>query len=163
MNSIQEGTTASELSVRSDPKALVITAPTLLVKDIERSKEFYRDMVGLELFRTNEKFANFKMGDLILALWELDHVQESVAFEAITSAPEHHNSIMACLLESCAAVDAQYERLQRNGVVFLYPPKSFPWNVYATYFTDPDGFMWEIFAWQEGGPEAGGHAIHTEA
>ncbi len=144
----------------ANPGNLVITAPTLLVADVERSKAFYRDKVGLELYRTNEGFANFRMGDLILALWELDHVQNALGYEADILSAKYHNSIMACLLDSTAAVDAQYERLLANGVEFFHPPKSLPWNCYATYFADPDGFLWEIFAWQGGGPEAGGHTIH---
>ena len=66
----------------SNPKATIITAPTLLVADIDRSTAFYRDQVELELYRTNEGFANFKMGDLILALWQLDHVQGAIEYEA---------------------------------------------------------------------------------
>jgi len=162
MNATNGDTGAVGSGERSAPQPLVITAPTLLVADIERSVAFYRDKVGLELFRTNEGFANFKMGDLILALWQRDHVQASIQFDADSAAANHHNSIMACLLDSASAVDAHYQRLAENGVEFFYPPKAFPWNVYATYFTDPDGFVWEIFAWLEGGPEAGGHAIHTD-
>lgn len=144
----------------SNPGYLVITAPTLLVSDIKRSTAFYRDQIGLELYRTNDSFANFKMGGLILALWQLDHVGASIEHRFNTIAPTSQHSIMACLQDSCAAVDASYQQLKRKGVKFLYPPKSFPWNVYACYFKDPDGFMWEIFAWQEGGPQAGGHDVH---
>ncbi len=167
MNSAIDGsgkTTGAKIApdTLSNAKSLRITAPTLLVADIERSIAFYRDQVGLTLFRTNDAFANFKMGDLILALWQLDHVQESIGYDADISAARFHNSIMACLLDSRAAVDAHYQRLRDNGVAFLYPPKAFPWNVYATYFVDPDGFMWEIFAWLDGGPEVGGHVIHKD-
>lgn len=147
----------------SNTGSLVITAPTLLVSDIKQSTSFYRDQVGLELYRTNDGFANFKMGGLILALWQLDHVDTSIGHRFEPIAPNSQHSIMACLQDSCADVDACYQRIKGNGVEFLYPPRSFPWNVYACYFKDPDGFMWEIFAWQEGGPEAGGHDIHISS
>ena len=161
MTAMNEPTKAESMGAAIGAGELTITAPTLLVADVARSVAFYRDKVGLELHRTNTGFANFKMGSILLALWQVDHVSQSIDCGIDTAPKHHHNSIMACLLDSKDAVDAHYRRLRDNGVDFFYPPKAFPWNVYATYFADPDGFMWEIFAWLDGGPEAGGHLIHS--
>jgi uncharacterized protein len=138
---------------------LSLTAPTLLVKDVTRSMEFYRDKVGFPLFRSNESFANFKTECAILALWEAQHVEKALGVSLAAVPDKAQRIILACEFESVDMVDVHYERMVRNGVVFLEPPKAFPWNVYATYFNDPDGYLWEIFAWQEGGPEAGGHEV----
>ncbi len=138
-------------------ESLSLTAPTLLVSDVERSLAFYRDQVGLELYRTNEGFACFKTDRAILALWEASHVERSIGCE-LAPRPEGTQSIMlACELPTTSAVDHHYARLVRNDVPFLGEPKAYPWNVYAAYFKDPDGYLWEIFSWREGGPSAGGH------
>jgi|TARA_B110000196_G_scaffold308998_1_gene310182 predicted lactoylglutathione lyase len=138
---------------------LSITAPTLLVNDIEVSKVFYRDKVGLPLFRSNESFANFKTDCAILALWEADHVARHLDCVIAPAPDQAQRLIMACELKTKKAVDYHYEQMLANGVIFLREPKVYPWNVYAAFFRDPDNYLWEIFTWHEGGPEAGGHQI----
>lgn len=140
---------------------LSLTAPTLLVENVARSVFFYRDKVGFELYRSNESFANFRTECAILALWEARHVERELGCKIapVPNAPQR--IILACEFGSESAVDFHYQRMEHNGVPFLAPPKAFPWNVYATYFSDPDGYLWEIFAWQVGGPSAGGHKIYS--
>lgn len=140
---------------------LSLTAPTLLVQDVARSVAFYRDQVGLPLYRSNESFANFRTECAILALWEARHVERELGCKVAPVPDAAQRLILACEFESEAMVDFHYERMHRNGVPFLAAPKAFVWNVYAAYFSDPDGYLWEIFAWREGGPAAGGHEVYA--
>jgi catechol 2,3-dioxygenase-like lactoylglutathione lyase family enzyme len=140
---------------------LSLTAPTLLVENVARSVFFYRDRVGFELYRSNESFANFRTECAILALWEARHVERELGCKVAPVPDAPQRIILACEFGAESAVDFHYQRMERNGVPFLAPPKAFPWNVYAAYFADPDGYLWEIFAWREGGPSAGGHEIYV--
>ena len=137
--------------------SLPLTAATLLVSSVERSLAFYRDQVCLDLYRTNDGFACFKTNGAILALWEATHVSRSLGFELSAPPQGSQRIILACELPTMSAVDYHYSVLVGNDVPFLGEPKAYPWNVYAAYFEDPDGYLWEIFAWREGGPAAGGH------
>jgi catechol 2,3-dioxygenase-like lactoylglutathione lyase family enzyme len=145
-------------SVAMEPVS--ITAPTLLVKDIEVSKAFFRDQMGLPLFRENESFASFKTDCANLALWEADHVARELDCEIAEVPDQAQRLIMACEFQTKEAVDHHYAFMVANDVTFLEPPRVYPWNCYSAFFRDPDDFLWEIFTWHDGGPEAGGHAIH---
>ena len=138
-------------------ESLPLTATTLLVSNVERSLAFYRDQVGLKLYRLNEGFACFKTECAILALWEASHVERSMGIRLSSRSEGSQGIILACELQTTDAVDDHYGRLLRNGVPFLGEPRAYPWNVYAAFFSDPDDHLWEIFAWREGGPAAGGH------
>jgi hypothetical protein len=61
----------------------------------------------------------------------------------------------ACIAVECAEpaeVDQFYDELSRQGVPFVGPPRDHVWNARCAYFTDPDGTVWELYAWLEGGP-----------
>ena len=47
----------------------------LLVQDLERAIEFYRDRVGFKLRRLAPGFADFFTAGVTLALWQVDHMQ----------------------------------------------------------------------------------------
>jgi catechol 2,3-dioxygenase-like lactoylglutathione lyase family enzyme len=155
--------TVSLTAATKEALKLPLTAPTLLVSDVARSREFYRDKVGLTLYRTNEGFANFKTDCAILALWQADYFERAVGCKVAAPPDNTQRIILACELASPDLVDRHYERMSHNGVSFLGAPKAYAWNVYAAYFRDPDNYLWEIFAWQEGGPAAGGHEVHHTA
>ena len=138
-------------------QSLPLTAATLLVSSVERSLAFYRDQVGLELYRTNDGFACFRTERAILALWEASHVARALGFELSAPPQGSQRIILACELPTISAVDYHYSILVDNAVPFHGEPRAYAWNVYAAYFEDPDRYLWEIFAWREGGPAAGGH------
>ena len=138
-------------------ESLPLTAATLLVSSVERSLAFYRDRVGLELYRTNDGFACFRTNGAILALWEASHVAQAIGLELAAPPRGSQRIMLACELPTMSAVDYHHSVLAGNGVAFRGEPKAYPWNVYAAYFEDPDGYLWELFAWRDGGPAAGGH------
>jgi uncharacterized protein len=44
-------------------------------------------------------------------------------------------------------VDAHYAQLHARRVSFISPRKDCPWQARCVYFADPDGHIWEIYAW----------------
>lgn len=44
-----------------------------------------------------------------------------------------------------ADVDAEYERLQAQGVTFVKLPASYPWGTRSVWFRDPDGNVVNFF------------------
>ncbi len=129
-----------------------ITDICLLVENIERTVAFYTDKLGLTLRRRAEGFADFEMDGVTLAAWEIGHISRH------TGVPNHpgregHKACIAIELDSPATLDRMYVELTGKGIAFQAPPDNFEWNARCAYFYDPDGNVWELYAWLDGGPD----------
>lgn len=128
-----------------------ITDICLLVDDIGHTVDFYTEKLGLTLRRRAEGFADFEMDGLTLAAWEIGHLNTH------TGVPDRpgragHKVCIAIELPAPAEVDRLYAELCAKGVPFQGPPADYVWNARCAYFYDPDGTVWELYAWAEGGP-----------
>lgn len=127
---------------------LKISDYCLIVESVDKSVQYYKDVIGLPMRFRNENFADFDLGKgTRLALWEHQHVSQAVGFE--NSGPKGNRTMGAIRLDSTLAVDDLYKELKSKGVNFLNEPKMWVWGAYATYFKDPDGNLWEIYHWAE--------------
>jgi catechol 2,3-dioxygenase-like lactoylglutathione lyase family enzyme len=128
-----------------------ITDICLLVDNIENTVAFYTEKLGLTLRRRAEGFADFEMEGLTLAAWEIGHISHH------TGVPDRpgragHKVCIAIELPSPAALDLLHQELIAKGVAFQAPPANQIWNARCAYFYDPDGTVWELYAWLDGGP-----------
>ncbi len=122
-----------------------ITDFCLFVEDIERSTAFYHDVVGLELKRRDTGFSEFLTGEATLGLWQVSDVRQNLGPEIIS--PQGHWCIGAFEFETGEELMGLYERLKSHDVEFATEMVDWPWGARAAYFKDPDGFLWEIYAW----------------
>ena len=125
---------------------LKISDYCLIVADVDRAAAFYGETLGLPMRFRNENFADFDLGEgARLALWEYAHVSEAVGVEAVG---KPGNRFMGAIrLDTGEEVDAAYEELKEKGVNFIKEPSDWQWGARTAYFTDPDGHLWEIYAW----------------
>ena len=134
----------------------------IIVSDLERSIDWYRDVLGLELLTEPGpvaddpelgeglgvpgaalRFATFAVGDDVLELLEYSAppspIEEPMPQNALGS---HHVALRV------DDVRATYERLRQKGVHFFSPPNAIDEGVLAgwrwAYFTDPDGITLEL-------------------
>ena len=121
----------------------------VLCSDIEASIRFYRDKLGFSLSHRAPGFADFRGAGLTLALWERGHIHANTG---VAMASSSTGVCIAVKLPDAATLDAVYAELSAKGVPFVGPPAVYPWNAQGAYFTGPDGEVWEIYAWREGGP-----------
>ena len=135
-----------------------ITDICLLVESVERSVEFYVNKLGFKVRRRAEGFVDFSGAGLTLAVWQRDHMGRHTGVATRATTPADRKAIIALELPSPAAIDESYRELAAAGVAFEQPPHDYPWNARCAYFADPDGTVWELYAWLKGGPEAS-HAI----
>jgi catechol 2,3-dioxygenase-like lactoylglutathione lyase family enzyme len=123
-----------------EPRISIIT---LGVSDLERSRSFYRDGLGLPLSPdSNDSIAFFPLGGAWLALFpraELAHdalvPAEGSGFTGIT---------VAHAAKSKADVDAVLKQAEAAGARITKQAQDVFWGGYSGYFTDPDGFLWEV-------------------
>ncbi len=121
-----------------------ITDVCVIVEDLDRAMQFYRDVVGFKLRRHAPGFADFATEGVTLALWERRHLALHVGIESFSGG---RGAMSAVEVDSPERVDAMHRELSSQGVRFLKVPKWYAWNAYAAYFEDPDGHLWEIYAW----------------
>jgi catechol 2,3-dioxygenase-like lactoylglutathione lyase family enzyme len=122
---------------------------TLGVTDLERSRRFYRDLFGIEPRPTPPEVAFFELGKTWLSLYS----RESLAADAGVS-PEGSGFTGITLshnVRSQEEVDEVLREAEAAGATLLRPGHRAYWGGYIGYFSDPDGYVWEI-AWNPSFP-----------
>jgi lactoylglutathione lyase len=116
----------------------------LFVKDLNRARDFYQNVMGLELQYGDDVSGAFKIDPDTLLI--LDHTG---ADNLLSPGDVDHQpargarSVLATAVEN---VDAAYEELRSRGVEFIRPPEDRSWGLRCAHFKDPDGNIWEIHA-----------------
>lgn len=128
-----------------------ITDICILVDNIETTVDFYTQKLGFQLRRRAEGFADFHAPGVILAAWELDHINAHTKVVPNTRARGVNKACIAVELDSPADIDALYTELLKKGVKFLAPPADYAWTARCVYFHDPDQTLWELYAWDSDG------------
>jgi uncharacterized protein len=121
-----------------------ISLITLGVADLERSRAFYESLGWQRSVRAADGIAFFQTGGLAFALYP----RAELAKDAGVSAEGHgfRGFTLAFNARSRAEVDAVLAEAQAAGASILKPAQEAFWGGYSGYFTDPDGFLWEV-AW----------------
>jgi catechol 2,3-dioxygenase-like lactoylglutathione lyase family enzyme len=114
----------------------------LVVRDVERSTAWYRDVLGAELFREyGGTSAVFRFGAAWLLLVTGGGPTEDkpdVTFD--TPDPARVSHAVTIRVDDCRAA---YETLSTRGAEFLTPPHDWGREV-RCFFRDPDGHLFEI-------------------
>jgi catechol 2,3-dioxygenase-like lactoylglutathione lyase family enzyme len=94
--------------------------------EYERSVAFYRDVVGLHIYREWGTGTVFILGGGLLEL-------------SRSAGPVNDDKISLWL--QVRAVDAEFARLQAAGVTVVEAPVDQPWGLREARLRDPDGLM----------------------
>ena len=111
----------------------------LLVENIETSKRFYRDVLGLEILHDWGAMVVFKDRLAIHQASELQPGEETQKF--VQPGPCGHGNVVIYMqsedLEGC------YQELKKAGVEFIHGILTMPWErLFRVY--DPDRYVIEI-------------------
>ena len=113
---------------------------TLIVSDLHRSLEFYRDMVGLGEIDTGVASAVLASGDARIMLRQ------------VADMPRVDRRVVHLNLE-VDDVHAEYDRLKAAGVEFVHRPRIVSqgehFEQWAATFRDPDGHAVTITRWED--------------
>ncbi len=120
---------------------------TLGVKDLERAYRFYHDGLG---FPTDSKPEDgiifFQTAGTRLALYPLERLVEDVSPDLISEKPIFPGITLSHNTRNKEAVDAILQLAEKAGGKIAKPAQDVFWGGYSGYFTDPDGYFWEV-AW----------------
>lgn len=117
---------------------------TLGVADLDRSRQFYQRLGWVRSMARAEGIVFFQIGGMALALYP----RQELAKDANVPFDGHGFSgvTLAYNTRSHGEVDAVLAEAQAAGAKIVKPAEEAFWGGYSGYFSDPDGFLWEI-AW----------------
>jgi uncharacterized protein len=128
-----------------------ISLVTLGVADLDQSRKFYERLGWRRSMANSEGIVFFQAGGMALALYprtelakDANIVPDGQGFGGIT---------LAYNARSRDEVDMVLAEAQSAGARLLKPAEEAFWGGYSGYFSDPDGFPWEI-AWNPSFPIA---------
>jgi hypothetical protein len=124
---------------------------TLGVADLKRSREFYERLGWRRSMAKAEGVVFFQAGGMALALYPRHELAKDANI-----APSGHGFkgiSLAYNARNPAEVDSVLEDAEAAGAKLLKPAQEAFWGGYSGYFSDPDGFLWEV-AWNASFPMA---------
>ena len=128
-----------------------ISLVTLGVADLDQSRKFYERLGWRRSMANSEGIVFFQAGGMALALYprtelakDANIAPDGQGFGGIT---------LAYNARSRDEVDMFLAEAQSAGARLLKPAEEAFWGGYSGYFSDPDGFSWEV-AWNPSFPIA---------
>jgi catechol 2,3-dioxygenase-like lactoylglutathione lyase family enzyme len=125
----------------NDPLLDSVGAITLFVEDSARSKEFYREVFGVQTVFEDEVSAALKFENLIVNLLAAPEAHELIEPAPVGEADAGARFQLTIWVDDA---DAAARELASKGVELLNGPIDRPWGVRTAAFADPDGHVWEI-------------------
>lgn len=115
----------------------------LVVENVDRARDFYRDVVGAEVYREyggTSCVLQFQDAWLLLVTGGGPTEDKPGVHFASPDAPDQVSHAMTMRVPDCRAA---YETLKSRGAEFLTPPLERPGEI-RCFFRDPDGHLLEI-------------------
>ncbi|MGD1018543.1 MAG: VOC family protein [Verrucomicrobiia bacterium] len=127
-----------------DPRISIIT---LGVTDLDRSLRFYRDGLGFPTTRKADAgIIFFQTSGVCLALYPYTALAKDVSDEFPVARSRFTGITLAHNVRSKEEVDRILKQAKQAGATIEKPAQDTDWGGYSGYFSDPDGYLWEI-AW----------------
>lgn len=114
----------------------------LFVRDLERSRTFYKETLGMEARHEDDNSSALVTDNGMLLLLNEAGATDLLGDGAV--APGADGGASFVIVAMVEDVDATYERLVAKGVRFLRAPEDRWWGLRTAHFADPDGYVWEI-------------------
>ncbi len=122
---------------------------TLGVANLERSREFYERLGWRRSTAPAEGIVFFQAGGMAVALYPR---QELAKDANVASGGSGFQGIsLAYNARNRSEVDSVLAEAVAAGAKILKPAQETFWGGYSGYFSDPDGFLWEV-AWNPSFP-----------
>jgi catechol 2,3-dioxygenase-like lactoylglutathione lyase family enzyme len=115
----------------------------LVVSDVARSRDWYRDVLGAEIvgeYGGTSCVVRFVGQWLLLVTGGPPTADKPTVFFTPPADPDIASAELIIAVPDCHGA---YDTLAGRGAVFLTPPVEYDWEIRA-FFRDPDGHLFEI-------------------
>ncbi|HTW03312.1 MAG TPA: VOC family protein [Streptosporangiaceae bacterium] len=116
-----------------------IGAMTLFVPDLDRAREFYQQVFGLDAQPMDDDTVMLRFKDMAVFLHRADAAQQPLP-EVLDEARKGAGQF-AIIVDD---VDAVWSELAAREVEVLSGPADRPWGMRTVTLADPGGHIWEI-------------------
>jgi catechol 2,3-dioxygenase-like lactoylglutathione lyase family enzyme len=116
-----------------------IGAMTLFVPDLDRARQFYQDVFGLDAQLMGDGTAVLRFTDMYVFLHTAAAAHKPLP-EVLAEARRGAGQFAIIVGD----VDAVCSELAGRGVTLLSGPADRPWGMRTVTFADPGGHIWEI-------------------
>lgn len=127
-----------------EPRISIIT---LGVADLERSFHFYSHGLKLPTTRSPENgIVFFQTNGIALALYPYQDLADDIGPDWSEPRSKFSGITLAHNVRERGEVDELLANAEAAGARIVKPAADTFWGGYSGYFTDPDGYVWEV-AW----------------
>ncbi|MGC4190723.1 MAG: VOC family protein [Thermomicrobiales bacterium] len=116
-------------------------AITILVRDLDRARRFYADVLGLNELFADEVSTGFDFGNTIINLLQEGEGPNLIGPAKVAAVEDGARSMLTIFVKDA---DAAIALLAERGVTLVNGPVDRPWGMRTACFADPDGTIWEI-------------------
>jgi catechol 2,3-dioxygenase-like lactoylglutathione lyase family enzyme len=125
-----------------EPRVSIVT---LGVADLALSHRFYHKGMGLPTTRNpNSGIVFFQTSGVCLALYPIAKLAEDFGDEQSTERGPFSGITLAHNTRTKEEVDATLQQAVDAGGRIVKPAQDVFWGGYSGYFSDPDGYLWEV-------------------
>ncbi len=114
----------------------------LLVSNLARSVQFYRELLQRGPASEDERHARFDLGPISLTLHE-DLTQAEISIWKVDPVPQQRGWGVYLTFPT-DDLEATYRKLTRIGAEILSKPQETPWGTRMFTAKDPDGYLLEL-------------------
>jgi len=114
------------------------------VNNVEESLVFYRDILGFPThnYTEGEDHVMFKLESSWISIYPKEKLAEDAGIPSEGSG--FSGFTLAHNVKSEEEVDKLIESLRLKGVKIVKDPEKVFWGGYSAYFSDPNGYLWEV-------------------
>lgn len=125
----------------------------LYVRDFNQSLKFYTEKFGFKVKRLqpnaeNPNYAEFDFHGTGVTIWDRAGVCTVLNEKYLRN--NGHAFMIAVKVPAFEDVDNIYQELTSRGVKCICEPTTYEFGARASYYTDYEDNIWEVFAWEEG-------------
>ena len=119
---------------------------TLGVSDMSRSLKFYRDELGFEtsIKEDNPDIVFFSNNGTKLALYPLDGLAKDINEDNPPQGEGFSGITLAYNAKTREEVEEIINKVKETEGEVVKEPQEVFWGGYSGYFSDPDGYYWEV-------------------
>lgn len=122
-----------------------ISIVCLGVTDLERSLDFYKNGLGLPTTRSaKDGIVFFQTNGTCLSLYPYEELAKDVSAEFNVPKSKFTGITLAHNVRTKEEVDQVLQRAKDAGAKIEKPAEDTEWGGYSGYFSDPDGYLWEV-------------------